>query len=189
MVAVSASEWDVSAPGWRGDGRCRQSPALVIGRSPPRIVILGLEPLGPMPECSSWVRQLAFCTAAHASMLRHGSQGLRLRCASAPPWDDEERGDVSASGWRRTYVWVCEYRKQRRSPFAGRHRLNWRSVAKLGKPAEKLQGLRVRQRLLVLHRPAMDDIADGQFRDLSRLRARYVGHRDDFRGHMPGAGS
>ncbi len=58
-------------------------------RSPPRIVILGLledpclnahrgGPVGTMD------RRAAF-------MLRHGSQGLRLPCASAPPWDDEER--------------------------------------------------------------------------------------------------
>ena len=57
----------------------------------PRIVILGLDPRTHAGTLIMGRGGQESGPPRAAPAFRHGSQGLRLRCASAPPWDDEER--------------------------------------------------------------------------------------------------
>lgn len=87
--------WGSIRPGWQparmGETLCRR---IVVEHSLFRFVILGLDPrihAGMVVTCAGGTEKVALRPPLHAAaMFRHGSQGLRLRFATAPPWDDEE---------------------------------------------------------------------------------------------------
>src|SRR4051812_45326559 len=65
-------------------------------------------------------------------------------------------------------------------PVTNHHRLR----PELVEISKKLQRLRIRERVAILHGSAVDDLADCQLRDLAADRARYVGDLNDLLRHV-----
>ena len=63
-----------------------------------------------------------------------------------------------------------------------------RQVSSSARSRKMLQRLRIRERVHVLHRAAMDHVAHGELGDLAGQRARDIRHGDDLRRHVPRRG-